>query len=301
MALEAVHIASGSYQNKAETDRRLLRRIVGNQAGQWTGMTLTPKVGSLGVDIAAGEAIVTGRSTTSQGFYYVTDSAVASIVWPAPSAQPRIDALVLAVGDTQYGALGAGMGGTVGPKWIVVQGTPSGTPSAPIDATIQTAVGAGGWERIANVAVNPGDTALVAGDFTTVWTYILGWNTYTPTATGVTLSPGPVARYYRRDSTVTVTGAITLGGTPTGEVLISLPPGLPDLGYFSYGPFMPRGVARGLRTGVAYYDGTILLASFTAFKIGNAAGVGWGNNSQPAVWASGDSWGFTFTYETSVV
>jgi hypothetical protein len=46
----------------------------------------------------------------------------------------------------------------------VVAGTPASSPAAPLDADIQTSVGAGNpWERLANITVASGATGVAAG------------------------------------------------------------------------------------------------------------------------------------------
>lgn len=297
MTLEAVHIAGG-YANKAETDRRLLKRLMNGRVGIITGLAVTPKAASLGVDITAGEAVVTGRSTTSQGNYYVTDAAAGSIVWPAPSAQPRIDALVLAVGDTQYGALGAGMGGTVGPKWIVVQGAPNAAPVAPTDAAITTAVGAGGWERFADVAVNPGDTAFVAGDITSKVAALGAWTPYTPATTNLGNPTLGRCRYTEDGNTVHAQASLTMNGVAAGNIEITLPV-----------PFHASYGASRDAIGTAVMSDVSTGQTYLAFVYPNPGGAGnkvlirsHGNNDVwradlPAVWAAGDLLTMSVTYE----
>lgn len=153
MTLQAEPLAAGAYQNLAETDRRLVEKIALKRFGFDSGGVVTLGA-ALSVSVAPFEAYVRGKSTTGQGSYFVSDSGSNVVAWPAANASnPRVDSLVLAVGDLQYGALGTGMGGTQGPKFIVVQGVAGASPTAPVDATIQTAVGAGGWERIADFLV----------------------------------------------------------------------------------------------------------------------------------------------------
>lgn len=165
MTLDTVHLGSGSWANKVETDRRLLSRLFGGRRGVITGFTASTPAG-MNLGLTAGEAIVGGKSApTTQGAYYVTDTAAATLAWPAAAASPRIDALVLMVGDSQYGAQG-----NLGPRWLIVQGTPAGSPSPPTDAQIQTAVGPGGWERALEVLVPVGAATLLPGNITVKWT-----------------------------------------------------------------------------------------------------------------------------------
>jgi hypothetical protein len=174
MTLQATPIAAGSYQNLAETDRRVIEKISGGRYGVLSGLALTPGAG-MQMLVAAGDAMVRGRNVTGQGAYFVSDTAQNVVAWPVASGtNPRIDSLILAVGDTQYGALGASMGGTQGPKFVVVSGTAAASPVAPTDAAIQTAIGAGGWERVADVLIPTSAASILAGNITPPTTWAIG-------------------------------------------------------------------------------------------------------------------------------
>jgi len=166
MTLQGGPIAPLGYPNLTETDRFQLWATMGKREGALSGFTIAAAGSGMGVTIQPGEAIVKGDSATTQGAYFVWDTSVYTATLGAASAQPRIDALVLAVGDTQYGTLGTAMGGTQGPRWVVVAGTAAASPVAPLDSAIQTAVGAGGWIRWANVRVDPGNTTVQAANIT---------------------------------------------------------------------------------------------------------------------------------------
>lgn len=236
MTLDALHLGAGGYPNAVEMDRRLLRRLFGGQTGRLTGFIASPGTG-MQVAITAGEAIVDGRVSDAQGNYYVSDPLDTTKAWPAaPIGNNRIDSLVLAVGDLQYGALGSALSGTQGPQWVVVQGTPAASPTAPTDAAITTAVGAGGWERWYDVQVNVGDTSLNAGritsrapsaaggsggfvNFKPNWTAAAGWSIASARRLQVA---GPLHRW---ELEVTRTGAqivATASGSITDTVIGTL-------------------------------------------------------------------------------
>lgn len=206
MALNSVPIAGSTYKNLAEVDRRLINQLFSKRSGVLEGFVLTPAAEMNG-SLTAGEAIVPGKSTSSQGSYYVSDPASRTVVWPVASAQPRIDALVLAVGDTQYGVVGAALGGDSGPEVIVVQGTPNASPVAPSDDAITTAVGAGGWVRLYNVRINNGDTTINPANITDTDTGVYDTDpvvsrvTATPTML-VPGSPGSATRAYDTNFTI---------------------------------------------------------------------------------------------------
>ncbi len=150
MPLDAIHLGASNYPNSVEVDRRLVSRLFRGRRGQVTGFVVSAGTG-LSVNITAGEAVVRGRSAAAQGAYYLSNPDASSVAWPAsPLTGSRIDSLVLAVHDAQYGAAGPAMQDAQGPRWIVVTGSAS---AAPTDAAISTAVGAGGWERWLDVPV----------------------------------------------------------------------------------------------------------------------------------------------------
>lgn len=161
MPLYGGPIAPSSYGNLIETDRYLLWTLSGKREGIVTGLYPTRNPAGMSMLISAGEAFIKGETAGSAGAYFAWNPAQETLTWPAaPATNSRIDALVLAVRDSQFGAL---PGGAVnGPLWLVVSGTAGTSPNAPNDAAITTAVGPGGWLRVANVTVAAGETTLTA-------------------------------------------------------------------------------------------------------------------------------------------
>lgn len=155
-------VTDNEYLNEIETDRHLVRMLAGGRTGASEGLTIEPHSVSLAMNIDPGLAVVGGD--IARGSYLCWEDDVETVAWPAPDAQARVDALVLAVGDQQYGALGTEM--TEGPQWLVVTGAPAGSPAAPSDSDIDTAVGAGSWERWADVRIDPTDTTIAEGNIT---------------------------------------------------------------------------------------------------------------------------------------
>jgi len=97
------------------------------------------------------------------------------------SGNTRIDAIVL------YVDLGASANADITnvAKIVVVEGTPSATPSAPSNGDIETAIGASNpYLRIADVSVANGETAILDADITDQRSEVLFVSNGTPTADG---------------------------------------------------------------------------------------------------------------------
>jgi hypothetical protein len=121
------------------------------------------------------------------------------------------------------------------------------------------------------------------------------WTPYTPTISNVTTS-GLAARYQQIGKTVRVEYAFTLTGAPTGTVGLSLPV-TASIVATGGGFINARGVIGGLRQGVGYRYGAVVLVSSTAvnFMSDNTA-TPW-NATTPVSWANTDAWGGHFEYE----
>ena len=170
MTLSSAFLANNGYQTAAEDFRNFVNSTFGRAQGLHfnTDLALTPGAG-LSMNYAPGAITVQGMNLASQGAYFVWDSAGGNIPWPAANgSNPRIDALVMFVCDSQYGSASVGDG----PQWTIVQGTPAGSPSAPTDATIISALpGPGGWYRMANVTIPTAATGILSGNIAvTGWT-----------------------------------------------------------------------------------------------------------------------------------
>lgn len=127
-----------------------------------------------------------------------------------------------------------------------------------------------------------------------------GWISHTPNWPNVPIGSVQYAKHRRVGNTMTMRGAFTLSaainlafvdlvyplasGTPLGDTLII-------------------GRVRGIRTGVAWYQGDICPAqngppSRGAVYMDTGSGNQWGV-STPAAWASGDRWGYEIEYEAA--
>jgi hypothetical protein len=171
MALQLApnYIGSAGYLTPVENDRWLVKTLFDRQGVvKQADFNVTPGTG-LTVNIAAGAAYVLGKENVSQGGYYVYSPATEVLSWPGPSASARIDALILQIVDKQYGSSALAEGA----QWIIIAGTPSGSPTAPTDSDINAVFRPGGWIRIANVRINVGDVTVNPANITMTRTFAL--------------------------------------------------------------------------------------------------------------------------------
>lgn len=159
MALKAsaAYIAAGSFQNSVLTDRALIEALFQTE-GVLGPSDFAPSPGTgLAMNVAGGFAAINGQEATDQGFYFAWSEAQESIAWTVPDSQPRIDALLLRIADSQYGTVS----GSQGAYWQIIPGVPAASPVARTDSDINTNFDVpGAWMRICDYRVNPGDTTI---------------------------------------------------------------------------------------------------------------------------------------------
>lgn len=161
-------IGQTGYEHPVELFRNLVGNLTGNAkglVGSPTGFALTPSGSSMQLTIGAGAAVIKGSENTSQGSYFVWSPTSEVKAWPAASAQPRIDSLILRVIDTQYGSDPA----SPQAMWDIVQGTPSGSPVQQPDVEFEAGGDfhrPGAWWRVANFLVEAADTNMAATTMT---------------------------------------------------------------------------------------------------------------------------------------
>lgn len=191
-------IAPDSYPNSIETDRQFVKAVFAGRSGALEGFVPTPSASTLALDLTAGKAILTA-SQGARGTYFAWNDVTETVLFPAPDTQSRIDAFVLAFGDPQYGAVGSGV--APGPQWLVVKGTPGATPTAPSDAVIDLAVGAGSWLRWATARIDPGNSVITGANFTSLRPVVFPYAVNDPTAVGT--------RQWRQKSTTQAIASTT--------------------------------------------------------------------------------------------
>jgi hypothetical protein len=170
MALSSAILANNGYQTAAEDIRNLIKAQFPYGQGVSTNTDFSLSAGSgSSVNYSSGYAFLYGTALSTQGAYFVWDTVGGSVPWPASDpSNPRIDALVLVVTDAQYGTAS----GADGPAILVVSGTAAGSPVAPLDSAIVSALpGPGAWYRLGNVRVPAAATLSSTYTYTdTAWT-----------------------------------------------------------------------------------------------------------------------------------
>lgn len=117
---------------------------------------------NMSVDVSTGRAFVTCPSGNTYPVRH-TGSATNNAITANSSGQGRIDAVVVYI---DLAASPTSTSDNVA-KFMVVAGTPAGSPTAPSDATIQAAVGASnGFLRLANVTVANGESSITNAKIT---------------------------------------------------------------------------------------------------------------------------------------
>lgn len=132
--------------------------VVGNHLAvqQQTSPDMTVKV-------LLGHAYVKGA--TGSAYPVIVDANTNVTIGANSSGNPRIDAVVLYIDKAATPTTTADNVA----KLIAVQGTPAGSPTAPSDGTVQTAVGASNpFLRLANVTVASGATSIVTANIADV-------------------------------------------------------------------------------------------------------------------------------------
>jgi hypothetical protein len=193
-------IRAGGVKDLNTTDNHL--KVVQRAAGA-----------NMSVDIGTGRGFIKGTSTNAYPVRNTTAINVA--VTSNSSGNPRKDAVVL------YIDLAASPDSTASNvvKSAVVAGTPAASPSAPIDATIQTAVGASNpFLRLADITVANGETTIDTVDITDMRIgFSLSSAAIAKRVTSITSSSTPTPNADTTDLyKVTALAATATFGAPTG-------------------------------------------------------------------------------------
>lgn len=164
MGLQSTPAYAQSIGSPANLDRQTLAAMAGARSGvyRYGNFALTPGGVTRQVNVAGGRAFIMGRENSQQGGYFVWSDASEVLSFPAPSASPRIDTLLLRVLDDQYGTIT----GLPRAYWDIVQGVPGASPSARPDSDFLSGGPfylPGAWWRAADVRTNTIDTTVPAG------------------------------------------------------------------------------------------------------------------------------------------
>lgn len=175
MTLQAApaFIGTTGYEHPVELLRNLTSALAGRRSGLFAvgDFLVSPTANTQEVSIAKGFVYLQGQESDAQGGYFCWSDAADTYIFPAPSAQPRIDTLVLRVIDKTYGADEADEGAYI----EIIQGTPNASPVAVADSTFDTSAvnwRPGAWFRIADVRINPGDTVVPGGQIANNLKYV---------------------------------------------------------------------------------------------------------------------------------
>src|SRR5882724_3949351 len=175
MGVQTVPLGIGQtgYQHPVELVRNLLSGLFNKTGVLHAGdFLVTPTANAQEVSISLGKAHLLGNAaSTTQGGYYAWSDAAETKVFGVPSGNPRIDALVLRVVDTQYGS----DPNTPKAMWEIVAGTPAGSPAAVLDSTFAPAgvnYRPGAWFRVADVLISPGDGVVPLANITQNYQYV---------------------------------------------------------------------------------------------------------------------------------
>lgn len=174
MTLQSVPGYVSDLAHPTELDRNLLKGLF-RQTGRlrYGDFTVTPGAGSGQLNISAGAASIAGQEDDSQGSYFAwsEDDETAAVTLPDPSGQPRYDAVLLRIADSQYGTVPS----TSMAYWDYVMGVPAGSPTVLADSWFQSGGGAyvpGGFFRVCDVLRAPGDTTVPIGQIYPTYTHV---------------------------------------------------------------------------------------------------------------------------------
>lgn len=170
---EPAYIGQTGYLHPVELDRNLIEALATSRGGLWRygDMDVAPTATNQQVSVAIGRAVLVGTENANQGGYFVYADTATNITFGTPSAQPRIDTLLLRVKDDQYGSISGSPGAYFDPVAGVAAASPSARPDSDFNVGGSLYV-PGAWFRIADVRINVGDTTIPAGQITKNLRYI---------------------------------------------------------------------------------------------------------------------------------
>lgn len=213
MTQYASYIAPNDYQNMVNSDRVVLEYLSGGVSGVFlrgvtadgvdvAGYGCTPIAGVHAVQVNPGRSLQIGRNTpASQGAYLHWTDDEEIIPLPVPQSSPFIATIIARVADPQYGTVV----GLVGPRFDVLSGSPASSPTPISDAAINAEGVPGGWVRLWDIRINPGDTgAIPVGQIADARTYLPNRAGDPLSCTSTTRPPGVLGRtIYERDTKAT--------------------------------------------------------------------------------------------------
>jgi hypothetical protein len=254
---------------------------------------------ALGVTVAAGRAFVAGDESSTQGVYYVSNSADVDVALAtADATNDRIDLIVARVKDSFYS------GGDDEWDLEAVTGTPSGAPVAPaapansyVLAEVLVPADPGG-----NPAITDSDITDMRAEATLPDRLGHVWQDWTPTFGNLTLGDGTqTARYTQAGKLVVAEYALVFG---SGSAMGSNPTvSLPVTGVVLGGNQNNRGtgVAHDANANARYplaVRSTDTVAALHFFT-GSPVTFGAIGATAPFTWTTSDVLQFSITYEAA--
>jgi hypothetical protein len=166
------------FQNPLDVRRHAFWLTANGKSGILRGAVPSVVAGQMQLSFTAGSVAVCERDGSNveldRAYPVYWDTAAVVQFTTAHATLARIDALVAAVVDVEDGAQGSlalGVGGFL----AVVAGTAAGSPVAPTDTEIKTALGRGGFHRLYNVPIAAASTQIALGGATFTGFKINDW------------------------------------------------------------------------------------------------------------------------------
>lgn len=276
---------------------------------------------SMAVVVQQGSAgINTGTYPDSYRYWCAIDTTAGTpagesvTITTANPSNPRIDVIVGYIDLAVTASSGTANNPNNMFKLVAVAGTPAGSPSAPNNAAIQSAIGASNpFMILANVLVGTSVTSINNGNITDRRSYVqvnnnslgVAAQSWTPTWTGVTIGNAVVTGKYTLDGKKLKGRLSVIVGSSTvvtGNIQFSLPqtaisyPGTANVALIGWGTIYDV-------SGGIVYKTEITYVSTTTAGVGVEPANGtWvtttnANASFPVATASPDEWFFTFEVE----
>ena len=152
------------YRDGGKTDEKgISTHLAGLFTGEViNGMAVTQN-SPLGMSVLVSEGRVMIDSGSDYPYLGFTDANEVVTITTADGSNPRIDAIVAYIDLSVVDSTNANNPGAF--KIVAVAGTPAGSPSAPNNSAISTAIGSGNpFIRLANVTVGTGVTTITTGN-----------------------------------------------------------------------------------------------------------------------------------------
>ena len=152
------------YRDGGKTDEKgISTHLYGLFTGEVINGMAVSQNSPLGMSVLVSEGRVMIDSGSDYPYLGFTDANEVVTITTADGSNPRIDAIVAYIDLSVVDSTNANNPGAF--KIVAVAGTPAGSPSAPNNSAISTAIGSGNpFIRLANVTVGTGVTTITTGN-----------------------------------------------------------------------------------------------------------------------------------------